>query len=1389
MRHIITSFIAAALAFCSVSAETGTYIIDDFAKDKLAGWHTWPKENIRLQLQGGEEKALIFDFRQQSGAAAKTLPDEALKRSAPIALKLCLKAAEGNQRDTITVIIQEKNGEERYYYAVPLTKDWQTHEIPLPKFSLVTYGGAKVKDGQLDPKDIGSVRFESFPAGAVLAVKKMEFLTGTDTLATGTVQKKYTPEIKPIIFPEKAPASNEVFPEKVQNVTIKGRNFFRNGRPVFLIGGWQIDNEGPPWLFRTLDIDLYDYNADQIYSLYPPKVDGNRIEIQWSPNPWYEAVMLRSMRNGLMFWHEHKASGYYNALKTYLPEVVDVGHFFAYDPYNPLGVDAYRELFKTWMQYTRKYPVFCYELFNEVLYNNTKKISRNDFKEAMRKKFSGILAANQAWGTSFQSFEAIEIPGFIDNPENSLNSKSREVLTRQDAGKYPNLYIDWQKFQEKRAGEAFANLMKIMREYDPDSKKFSTIQSHCQLFFDFADAGVHPEAVDENSNFYSHEMAQSLFDTDYCENPANVKDMIKPLLTHDIVRNITNKPIFNAESPISITRRGADKKEFVANDLAGLHGEWKFYDATAKEPAAWSGTDFDDSLWGKINVPGMWGQQGHNQCKTGLYRKTFNFKMSSAEKDKKFYLNGEAFADEAQIYLNGVLIGSPKGFNSAFSFDISSLIKSGNVLAVKIQNNYFGDGMYFGGIRGYVSVNNSGAVQDKPPLEPKHFRTQLWSQFAHGINGVMVCYDSMLYNSAARIIPKVKKEIESVSEIIMNAEPPAAQTALIYPFETNRGLQYSGYIEKLSGPATNDLIDFYAPLLFFGAGLDVIRNKDIKKLDPARQKLLFMSGNIRVPPDTINDMEKYLEKGGTIVADFGSSGINDDTHGKIDASAIFGIKIEGLSKTEKTVLPGIAGDKPVKTQIRFADKNIYADIKAVNAEVIAKFEDGSPAVTCRRAGSGAAWYIAAKLPYHATKNIIEHILLTAGAKPPVSVIAAPGLTRPEYIETRLFSHGKRHVAYILNWGKSANAAIGFNSLPEGNYLVRNLSTGNPLPPPDKNSYWTSDDLRSKMSMKLNSLDPVALLIEDSGEKPLAIKGISPERYEILDQLWAEMESPENAPVIAFSPITSMAPNYGDQPTAQKLLNLNGFKTINYETGKTDLSKLNALIWVNAREPVKDPEPILNFVRNGGGLLICGNGFLNHHTTLNAIMPLLSKLGVNQTYMKWLMTEKIGPDEDLLSVSCDIVHPDPLTEHVKVFKSACSGVVTCQAPDAKVLVKAPADSNIPGAPVMVSFQYGKGRVVYISDYWWLRPLNFEKGDNPQLFLNIINFLTGRPPMKLSDETLGKALYITREKLKNAEDSEQKENCTFAPFSNKKSALPGSKKIQGIAGGDPIVDILN
>ena len=116
-------------------------------------------------------------------------------------------------------------------------------------------------------------------------------------------------------------------------------------------------------------------------------------------------------------------------------------------------------------------------------------------------------------------------------------------------------------------------------------------------------------------------------------------------------------------------------------------------------------------------------------------------------------------------------------------------------------------------------------------------------------------------------------------------------------------------------------------------------------------------------------------------------------------------------------------------------------------------------------------------------------------------------------------------------------------------------------------------------------------------------------------------------------------------------------------------------------------------------------------------------------------------------------------------------------------------SAPGAPVMVSFQYGKGRVVYISDYWWLRPLNFEKGDNPQLFLNIINVLTGRPPVKLSAEMLGKALYITREKLKNAEDSEQKGNCTFTPFSNKHSSLPGSKKLQGIAGGDPIGDILN
>jgi len=130
-------------------------------------------------------------------------------------------------------------------------------------------------------------------------------------------------------------------------------------------------------------------------------------------------------------------------------------------------------------------------------------------------------------------------------------------------------------------------------------------------------------------------------------------------------------------------------------------------------------------------------------------------------------------------------------------------------------------------------------------------------------------------------------------------------------------------------------------------------------------------------------------------------------------------------------------------------------------------------------------------------------------------------------------------------------------------------------------------------------------------------------------------------------------------------------------------------------------------------------------------------------------------------------------------------------NAAVLLRAPKDDEAnANRPVAVAFEYGKGRVIYICDYWFVRPLHVNRGDDAQFFLNALNWLAKRDSKKLSAADREKSLYITKELLEKAEREEAQGIMTFEAPEEKPSVLGNSdfSRTEGLQGGDPIVDAM-
>jgi beta-galactosidase len=119
--------------------------------------------------------------------------------------------------------------------------------------------------------------------------------------------------------------------------------------------------------------------------------------------------------------------------------------------------------------------------------------------------------------------------------------------------------------------------------------------------------------------------------------------------------------------------------------------DWKLFVGDA--PGA-ERNDFDDSGWKTVTTPNAWNEdeafrKDIKDLSTGVawYRKRFRLPAGSA--GKKVFLEFEGIRQAGEFYLNGKFIGRHENGITAFGFDLSDLVKSGeNVVAVRIDNSW-----------------------------------------------------------------------------------------------------------------------------------------------------------------------------------------------------------------------------------------------------------------------------------------------------------------------------------------------------------------------------------------------------------------------------------------------------------------------------------------------------------------------------------------------------------------------------------------------------------------------------------------------------------------------------------------------------------------------------
>ncbi len=168
-----------------------------------------------------------------------------------------------------------------------------------------------------------------------------------------------------------------------------------------------------------------------------------------------------------------------------------------------------------------------------------------------------------------------------------------------------------------------------------------------------------------------------------------------------------------------------------------------------------SSIELDDSQWKKMKIPVSWENAGFpNLDGEFWFRKSFSIPADISTADARLELG--MIDDKDSTFLNGVFIGSSSVYNEKRIYKIpSGLLKSRNVISVKVIDNGGGGGLYGGGetmalYLGKIAIPLSGewnfriekVYNDGNSINPNAYPTLLYNAMinplvGYGISGAL----------------------------------------------------------------------------------------------------------------------------------------------------------------------------------------------------------------------------------------------------------------------------------------------------------------------------------------------------------------------------------------------------------------------------------------------------------------------------------------------------------------------------------------------------------------------------------------------------------------------------------------------------------------------------
>ena len=398
-----------------------------------------------------------------------------------------------------------------------------------------------------------------------------------------------------------------------------------------------------------------------------------------------------------------------------------------------------------------------------------------------------------------------------------------------------------------------------------------------------------------------------------------------------------------------------------------------------------------------------------------------------------------------------------------------AVVRAARLDFTKSSGYRYSDGFYIGEMQtGFGTVG----LRVSPPVTPADLEHWAWSALSRGAKGInfyafypmssgyesggfgLIQLDGRL-TERSKTAGAIGRIVTRKADLFLKARPAQAEAAIMYnslPYMVGgpRRIPFPGAQDEYGGVERDSWMGLYRALFPLNLPIDYVHAEDVGEGGLKGYRLLYVPYPVMMSEKTARGIAQFIEQGGSVVME--ARGAWNDERGYATPTIpgfgldqIFGareLSVLPVQKTQMTIAPN-AGVGQIQAGLAFPGQMYQEALEPIgaNSRVVAKFDDGTPAIVASTHGRGKTLFVGSFLSMAFERNrdanlarFIQGLIDWAGIKPWAQS------TVPD-IEMRRMDGPGYSLCFIFNNGQNEASPELTLETPFKPVTVRDLVTG------------------------------------------------------------------------------------------------------------------------------------------------------------------------------------------------------------------------------------------------------------------------------------------------------------------------------------------------------------